>query len=153
MNQRSPHQVVLAHIARGPAFLARGLIQLYRHTLSALIGLECRHLPTCSSYADEAIGRFGLWAGGWMTLARLCRCHPFGTSGLDFVASSLPVREVPDASALAEIGIADPDAENHASLRAFEKAGFRHVRDVEEEMDGVGVPHRLMRLDRETLEA
>jgi putative membrane protein insertion efficiency factor len=91
MNQRSPHQVVLAHIARGPAFLARGLIQLYRHTLSALIGLECRHLPTCSSYADEAIGRFGLWAGGWMTLARLGRCHPFGTSGLDFVPTSLPV--------------------------------------------------------------
>ena len=90
MNQRSPHQVVLAHIARGPALLARGLIQLYRHTLSALIGLECRHLPTCSSYADEAIGRFGLWAGGWMTLARLCRCHPFGTSGLDFVPLSLP---------------------------------------------------------------
>ena len=90
MNQRSPHQVVLARIARGPAFLARGLIQLYRHTLSALIGLECRHLPTCSSYADEAIGRFGLWAGGWMTLARLCRCHPLGTSGLDFVLASFP---------------------------------------------------------------
>src|SRR5262249_46184366 len=49
-----------------------------------------RHLPTCSTYADEAVGRFGLWAGGWMTLARLCRCHPLGTSGLDFVPASLP---------------------------------------------------------------
>ena len=56
-------------------------------TFSALVGFDCRHLPTCSAYADEAIGRFGLWAGGWMTLARLCRCHPFGTSGLDFVPS------------------------------------------------------------------
>ena len=63
----------------------RGLIRLYRYTLSPLIGYDCRHLPTCSQYSEEAIDRFGLWAGGWMTLARLCRCHPWGTSGLDFV--------------------------------------------------------------------
>ncbi|HEY6992173.1 MAG TPA: membrane protein insertion efficiency factor YidD [Xanthobacteraceae bacterium] len=75
---------------RAPALVARGLVQLYRHTLAPLIGFDCRHLPTCSAYADEAIDRFGLWAGGWMTLARLCRCHPFGTSGLDFVPPSLP---------------------------------------------------------------
>ena len=43
----------------------------------------------CSVYADEAIGRFGLWAGGWMTLARLLRCQPWGTSGIDNVP---PVR-------------------------------------------------------------
>lgn len=90
MTQRALHRVVLAQLAAGPAWFARGLIQVYRHTLSALIGLECRHLPTCSSYADEAIGRFGLWAGGWMTLARLIRCNPLGTSGLDFVPASLP---------------------------------------------------------------
>jgi uncharacterized protein len=88
--QRAPRRELLAHLGRGPALFARGLIQVYRHTLSGLIGLECRHLPTCSSYADEAISRFGLWAGGWMTLARLGRCHPFGTSGLDFVPASLP---------------------------------------------------------------
>jgi putative membrane protein insertion efficiency factor len=90
MMQRDPDQQVLAYLIRAPTLLARGLIQVYRHTLSGLIGLECRHLPTCSAYADEAIGRFGLWAGGWMTLARLGRCHPFGTSGLDFVPLSLP---------------------------------------------------------------
>jgi putative membrane protein insertion efficiency factor len=79
-------------ILRTPRLLARALIRLYRYTLSPLIGLNCRHLPTCSEYADEAIGRYGLWAGGWMTLARLLRCHPWGTSGLDFVPSSLPAR-------------------------------------------------------------
>jgi putative membrane protein insertion efficiency factor len=62
----------------------------YRYTLSPLIGFDCRHLPTCSEYADEALGRFGLWGGGWMTLARLCRCNPLGTSGLDFVPEALP---------------------------------------------------------------
>ncbi len=66
---------------RLPRNAGRGLIWIYRHTLSPLVGYNCRHLPTCSVYGDEAIGRFGLWAGGWMTLARLLRCHPFGTSG------------------------------------------------------------------------
>ena len=36
------------------------------------------------------INRFGLWAGGWMTLARILRCHPWGTSGLDFVPAEPP---------------------------------------------------------------
>lgn len=75
-----------------PRQVARGLVALYRYTLSPLIGFHCRHLPTCSEYADEALSRYGLWAGGWMTLARLCRCHPFGSSGLDFVPPSLSVR-------------------------------------------------------------
>ena len=77
---------------RAPRMMGRGLIAIYRHTLSALVGMHCRHLPTCSQYADEAIGRFGLWAGGWMTLARLLRCHPWGTSALDVVPTTLPAR-------------------------------------------------------------
>jgi uncharacterized protein len=81
----------LATLCRNaPRRLGRGLVQAYRYTLASLISGRCRHLPTCSDYADEAIGRFGLWAGGWMTLARLLRCHPFGTKGLDFVPDALP---------------------------------------------------------------
>jgi putative membrane protein insertion efficiency factor len=75
---------------RAPRLAGRALITVYRYTLSPLIGLNCRHLPTCSAYGDEAIGRFGLWAGGWMTLARLLRCHPWGTSGLDIVPHHPP---------------------------------------------------------------
>jgi putative membrane protein insertion efficiency factor len=73
-----------------PRRFGRGLIKIYRYTLSPLIGFECRHLPTCSDYADQALDRYGLWAGGWMTLARLLRCQPFGTSGLDFVPDAAP---------------------------------------------------------------
>jgi len=73
-----------------PRYLARGFVKTYRYTFSGLVGFHCRHLPTCSEYADEALGRFGLWAGGWMTLARLCRCQPWGTAGIDFVPGSLP---------------------------------------------------------------
>jgi uncharacterized protein len=90
MIERGHLSTFLGHLAGGPGLLARGLIKLYRHAFSPLTGFDCRHLPTCSDYAEEAVARFGLWAGGWMTLARLCRCHPFGTSGLDFVPPSIP---------------------------------------------------------------
>ncbi|WP_406677662.1 membrane protein insertion efficiency factor YidD [Rhodopseudomonas infernalis] len=77
-------------IGRLPRQAGRGLIWIYRHSFSALVGSNCRHLPTCSQYGDEAIGRFGLWAGGWMTLARLIRCNPYGTSGIDNVPTTAP---------------------------------------------------------------
>ncbi len=79
-------------VRAAPRLAGRGLVAGYRYTLSPLIGFHCRHLPTCSAYADEALDRHGLWAGGWMTLSRLCRCHPYGTSGLDFVPHTRPVR-------------------------------------------------------------
>ena len=76
-------------IVRGTAHLA---IRLYQVTISGLIGRQCRHLPSCSEYADEAIDRHGLWAGGWMGTARVCRCHPWGTAGLDPVPALLPLQ-------------------------------------------------------------
>ena len=77
-------------IAGLPRRAGRGLLLLYRYTLAGVIGPRCRHLPTCSEYAEEAIGRFGLWAGSWMAIARILRCHSLGTSGLDFVPGLLP---------------------------------------------------------------
>jgi uncharacterized protein len=79
-------------IARLPRLAGRGLVLVYRNALSPLIGPRCRHLPTCSDYAEQAIDRFGLWAGGWMALARIIRCHPLGTAGLDFVPEAVPAR-------------------------------------------------------------
>ena len=81
---------LLHAVVRAPRIAGRGLIKAYHYTLSPLLGWNCRHLPTCSEYADEAIGRFGLWAGGWMALARLLRCHPLGSAGLDLVPAALP---------------------------------------------------------------
>ena len=79
-------------VRHAPRLAGRGLVNAYRYTFSALVGFHCRHLPTCSEYADEALARFGLWAGAWMTLARLCRCHPWGTAGLDVVPQGLSTR-------------------------------------------------------------
>jgi len=79
-------------LLRAPRMVGRALIKVYRFGIAALTGMNCRHLPSCSEYADEALTRHGLWAGGWMTLARILRCHPWGTSGLDFVPPALPER-------------------------------------------------------------
>lgn len=68
----------------GPAGrAARGMIRAYQLLLSPVIGPRCRHLPTCSDYAMEAISRFGAVRGGWLALRRIIRCHPWGTSGYD----------------------------------------------------------------------
>jgi len=72
------------------ALVARAVIRIYQLTLSAFFGRTCRHLPTCSEYADEAIAAYGLWAGGWMTLARLWRCRPWGSHGYDPIPQTLP---------------------------------------------------------------
>jgi putative membrane protein insertion efficiency factor len=80
----------IAFAAAAPALAARGLIRLYRYTLSSVVGRTCRHLPTCSEYADEAIARHGLWAGTWMALARFWRCRPFGSRGFDPPPPSRP---------------------------------------------------------------
>lgn len=69
---------------------AHFLIRFYQLTLSAFVGRQCRHLPTCSDYADEAIQKHGLWVGGWMGLARIVRCRPGGTSGYDPVPDTPP---------------------------------------------------------------
>lgn len=70
----------------------RGLIFVYRVTLSSIMGRRCRYLPTCSEYADEAIRRHGAWRGGFLALARILRCNPFGASGFDPVPDALPSR-------------------------------------------------------------
>jgi putative membrane protein insertion efficiency factor len=80
----------VAQISQTPAYLLRGMIRVYRYSLSSLFGRTCRHLPTCSEYAEEAIARHGLWGGGWMAVARFWRCRPFGSDGFDPVPESLP---------------------------------------------------------------
>lgn len=44
---------------------------------------SCRHIPTCSNYALEAIELYGPWKGSFLSLKRICRCQPFGTMGWD----------------------------------------------------------------------
>lgn len=72
-----------APLVRASKAIAKAPVQAYRWTLKPLVGWECRHLPSCSEYALDAIERNGAWRGAWLALARLFRCHPWGTHGFD----------------------------------------------------------------------
>ena len=63
--------------------LMLALIGVYRRWISPLLGPRCRFIPSCSAYALEAVERHGPWRGGWLTLRRLGRCHPFTPCGCD----------------------------------------------------------------------
>ena len=75
---------------RPHVLLARLMVRAYRLTFSAFMGRTCRYFPTCSEYTEEAITRYGLWAGGWIGLSRILRCHPWGANGFDPVPDELP---------------------------------------------------------------
>jgi putative membrane protein insertion efficiency factor len=60
------------------------VLRFYKAYLSVLFAGHCRFVPSCSQYSYEAVERFGLARGSWLTLKRLSRCHPFsGKFGFD----------------------------------------------------------------------
>lgn len=63
-----------------------GLIRGYRAFISPALAPSCRFYPTCSAYAMEAIERWGVGRGAWLSLRRLLRCHPWGGHGYDPVS-------------------------------------------------------------------
>ena len=63
--------------------LVRGVLRGYKYVMSPLIGPRCRYLPTCSEYAEEALCRHGVVRGGWLSIKRIGRCNPWGSSGYD----------------------------------------------------------------------
>ena len=58
-------------------------LHAYQWILSPWLGPACRYEPTCSQYGMAAVEQYGVARGGWLTLRRLGRCHPFGGSGYD----------------------------------------------------------------------
>ena len=73
----------VANLNRALAAVMLALIGFYRLWLSPFLGPRCRFIPTCSAYGLEAIQRHGPWKGGWLTLRRLLRCHPFTPCSCD----------------------------------------------------------------------
>lgn len=59
------------------------LIRSYQLLISPILGPSCRYLPSCSTYAAEAIRIHGPLRGCWLAVQRVCRCHPFHRGGYD----------------------------------------------------------------------
>ncbi|MDQ0196910.1 membrane protein insertion efficiency factor YidD [Neobacillus ginsengisoli] len=59
------------------------LIRFYQIVISPLKPPTCRFYPTCSHYGLEAVQRFGAIKGGWLTIKRILKCHPFHPGGID----------------------------------------------------------------------
>jgi putative membrane protein insertion efficiency factor len=58
-------------------------VKIYQLMISPLMPASCRHIPTCSQYAIDAIKIHGVFAGTWLAVKRVLRCHPWGTHGYD----------------------------------------------------------------------
>lgn len=58
-------------------------IRFYRKAISPLKPPTCRFYPTCSAYALEALETHGALKGSWLSVRRICRCHPFHPGGYD----------------------------------------------------------------------
>lgn len=59
------------------------LLRVFKYCVSPLLPPSCRFTPTCSEYAAEAIGQYGVLRGTAFGLRRLLRCHPFCAGGYD----------------------------------------------------------------------
>ncbi len=67
-------------------YILLGMIKIYQ-MIPGPWHNSCRHIPTCSNYAIEAIIKYGSLKGSIMAFKRILRCNPFGTYGYD------PVKE------------------------------------------------------------
>ena len=56
------------------------LIKIYQICLSPFLGKNCRFNPTCSVYTTQAITKYGIIKGSYLSLRRLMKCHPFSKS-------------------------------------------------------------------------
>jgi len=58
-------------------------LKFYRRFLSPLKPRTCRFYPTCSQYSIQAVEKYGVIKGLWLTVKRLAKCHPFHPGGYD----------------------------------------------------------------------
>ncbi|MDR0455379.1 MAG: membrane protein insertion efficiency factor YidD [Treponema sp.] len=59
------------------------MIRFYQKAVSPWLPPSCRYYPSCSTYAIEAIEKYGFFRGGFLAARRILRCHPFHAGGYD----------------------------------------------------------------------
>ena len=60
------------------------LIQLYQKIPGDWHN-NCKFYPTCSSYAYEAITKYGFLKGWYLAIKRILKCNPFNKGGYDLL--------------------------------------------------------------------
>ncbi len=66
-------------------------IKFYKKFISPLFPPCCKYYPTCSTYALEAVRRFGFFRGGWLAVWRILRCNPWSMGGIDYVPEKFDI--------------------------------------------------------------
>lgn len=74
---------VVNSIKVGISYIFIFIIRIYQHTLSPLLGASCRYEPSCSQYGIEALKKYGIFKGGYLTIKRILSCNPWGGHGHD----------------------------------------------------------------------
>lgn len=78
---------ILRRTSRGllrlPALALIGLVRFYQLAIGPWLPSSCRFTPSCSTYALEALRRYGAVRGGILTVWRILRCNPWGGHGYD----------------------------------------------------------------------
>jgi len=64
-------------------YLVSALINAYKYLVSPILPSSCRFYPSCSEYALDALRKYGLVKGLWLTIKRISRCHPLSAGGYD----------------------------------------------------------------------
>ncbi len=62
------------------------IIKVYKKYISpvtAHFGIHCKYNPTCSEYAYEAISKYGVIKGLFLSIKRFLKCNPFSKGGYD----------------------------------------------------------------------
>jgi len=72
---RNPLQFLVVLVLRG-----------YQKLISPALPRSCRYYPSCSQYAVDAIGQYGVFRGVILAGWRLLRCNPFSYGGYDPVS-------------------------------------------------------------------
>ena len=79
----TPAETIVRALSRFVSVFLVSLIEIYRVTISPLVGPSCRFSPSCSAYAIEAIRHHGPLRGSGLALSRIARCNPLCEGGHD----------------------------------------------------------------------
>lgn len=67
-------------------------VYFYKYAISPLTPASCRHVPTCSEYAVQAVKIHGPFKGFMLATKRILKCHPWGTHGYDPVPTKEKIK-------------------------------------------------------------